>query len=138
MFTEGLSEIVLVVEDVPAAAEFYREVVGLTPEIEADQEWAWFWTGQPGASQRLALHKGSLLFGEHSPQPKGDRWGQVHFAFRVPHQELQAAVVHLRRHDIEVHGPTYFEWMQAESYYFFDPDGNLLEFWSPVPENAGV
>ncbi len=31
MFTTGLAEIVLIVEDVPRAARFYREVVGLTP-----------------------------------------------------------------------------------------------------------
>jgi hypothetical protein len=24
-------------------------------------------------------------------------------------------------------------WMNASSYHFYDPDGNLLEFWSPEP-----
>ena len=23
-----------------------------------------------------------------------------------------------------------FDWMNATAYYFYDPDGNLLEFWS--------
>jgi catechol 2,3-dioxygenase-like lactoylglutathione lyase family enzyme len=31
-----------------------------------------------------------------------------------------------------VYGPVELEWMNAESYYFYDPDGNLLEFWSPA------
>jgi catechol 2,3-dioxygenase-like lactoylglutathione lyase family enzyme len=31
----------------------------------------------------------------------------------------------------KVYGPVELEWMNAESYYFYDPDGNLLEFWSP-------
>lgn len=26
-----------------------------------------------------------------------------------------------------------FEWMKASAYYFYDPDGNMLEFWSPDP-----
>jgi len=26
--------------------------------------------------------------------------------------------------------------MNARSYYFYDPDGNLLEFWSPDPGRA--
>jgi len=26
------------------------------------------------------------------------------------------------------------EWMNAQSWYFYDPDGNLLEFWSPQAE----
>jgi catechol 2,3-dioxygenase-like lactoylglutathione lyase family enzyme len=33
---------------------------------------------------------------------------------------------------VDVFGPVEFEWMNAESYYFYDPDGNLLEFWSPA------
>ena len=28
-------------------------------------------------------------------------------------------------------GPVEFDWLQARSYYFYDLDGNLLEFWSP-------
>jgi catechol-2,3-dioxygenase len=38
MFTTGMSEIVLVVEDVEGAARFYEEVVGLVPEKDADEE----------------------------------------------------------------------------------------------------
>ncbi|HZY40774.1 MAG TPA: VOC family protein, partial [Anaerolineae bacterium] len=54
--TTGLAEIVLIVADVPAAARFYREVVGLTPETDASDTWAWFWAGEPGHAQRVALH----------------------------------------------------------------------------------
>ena len=43
------------------AAAFYREVVGLIPCTPASDAWAWFWAGEPGAPQRLALHRGSLL-----------------------------------------------------------------------------
>lgn len=131
MFTIGLAEIVLIVEDVPRAARFYREVVGLTPATEADDEWAWFWTGESHGSPRIALHRGPLLFEEHSPHPPGQRWGRVHYAFTVPRQKLAAALEHLRTHGIEVYGPQRFEWMKATAYYFYDPDGNLLEFWSP-------
>ncbi len=131
MFTIGLAEIVLIVEDVPRAARFYREVVGLTPATEADDEWAWFWTGESQQSPRIALHRGPLLFEEHSPHPPGQRWGRVHYAFTVPREKLAAALDHLRTHGIEVYGPKRFEWMKATAYYFYDPDGNLLEFWSP-------
>jgi catechol 2,3-dioxygenase-like lactoylglutathione lyase family enzyme len=136
MFSKGLSEIVLIVEDVRKAARFYQEAVGLAPEMAADDHWAWFWAGAPGRAQRIALHKGSLLFEEHSPLPEGERWGQVHFALEVPREELEAAVAHLQEKGVEVYGPTHFEWMKAKSYYFYDPDGNLLEFWSPDPSEA--
>jgi catechol 2,3-dioxygenase-like lactoylglutathione lyase family enzyme len=127
----GLAELVLVVADVPASASFYRDVVGLTPENEPSDEWAWFWAGKEGARQRIALHRGSLLFEEHSPYPEGERFGHVHFAFEVARDELDAAVDRVRKAGVEVHGPIEFEWTEAKSYYFYDPDGNLLEFWSP-------
>jgi catechol 2,3-dioxygenase-like lactoylglutathione lyase family enzyme len=132
MFTRGLSEIVLIVRDVPAAARFYREVVGLIPESESDDDWAWFWAGTPGVAQRVALHRGTLLFEDHSPRPAGERFGQVHYAFHVPRDQLMAAVAHMQAAGIDVYGPVHFEQMAADSYYFYDPDGNLLEFWSPV------
>ncbi|HYP39300.1 MAG TPA: VOC family protein [Chloroflexia bacterium] len=131
MFSRGISEIVLIVRDVKALAQFYQEVVGLEPRTVADEEWAWFWAGEPGKAQYVALHKGTLLFEEHSPLPEGKRWGHIHFALDVPRERLEEAVEHVRSHGVEVYGPTDFRWMNARSYYFYDPDGNLLEFWSP-------
>jgi catechol 2,3-dioxygenase-like lactoylglutathione lyase family enzyme len=130
----GLAELVLLVDDVPGAARFYEDVVGLKPEHDASDEWAWFWAGEPGEPQRVALHKGTLLFEEHSPFPEGERFGRVHFALDVPRAELDGAVDRVRAAGVEVHGPVDFDWMQARSYYFYDPDGNLLEFWSAESE----
>ena len=121
----------LVVADVERSAAFYRDVVGLVPEKDPSPEWAWFWAGAPGAAQRLALRKGTLLFEEHSPHPPGHRFGQVHFALRVNHPELDAALMRLRDRSIRIHGPVALDWMRADSWYFYDPDGNLVEFWVP-------
>ena len=133
MFAEGLSELVLVVSDVRRAARFYQDVVRLVPEREPDDAWAWFWTGAAGASPRLALRRGPLLFEDRSPFPQGERFGRVHYAFRVERTNLKAAVAHVQEHRIEIFGPVRLEWMAADSYYFYDPDGNLLEWWSPDP-----
>jgi len=131
MYSVGISEIVLIVEDVPAAARFYREVVGLVPETEPDEGWAWFWAGEPGLPCRIALRNGRLGFEERSPHPPGQRWGHVHYAFKVPRERLEAALANLRSHGVEVMGPLHFKWMAATAHYFYDPDGNLLEFWTP-------
>lgn len=131
MFSTGLAEIVLIVQDVERAAAFYREVVGLKLRTQ-DEDWAWFWTGEEGASANLAVHKGRLLMQEHSPQGPQPTWGPIHYAFRVPAEKLQAAVHHVRSHGVEVYGPIHFEWMNADSYYFYDLDGNMLEWWSPA------
>jgi len=132
--SKGLSELVLIVEDVPKAARFYEDVVGLELEHETGDEWAWFWAGPAGAKQRLALHRGTLLFEEHSPLPPGERFGRVHFAFEVSPEDLDESVERVRGAGVEVYGPVELEWMEAQSYYFYDPDGNLLEFWSPQAE----
>ena len=55
----------------------------------------------------------------------------MHFAFEVARDDLDGAVGRVRGAGVEVFGPVELEWMNAESYYFYDPDGNLLEFWSP-------
>lgn len=136
MSSLGLAELVLIVKDVPASTRFYEDVVGLTLENEPSEEWAWFWAGKQGARQRVALHRGPLLFEEHSPYPEGERFGRVHFAFEVARDELDAAAGRVRKAGVEVHGPVELEWMNAQSYYFYDPDGNLLEFWSPDPGQA--
>lgn len=132
MTSRGFAELVLIVDDVPKAAGFYRDVVGLQLEHETDDSWAWFWAGKPGITQRIALHRGPLLFEEHSPYPEGERFGRVHFAFDVARDELDGAVARVRAAGVDVYGPVEFdEPFNAQSYYFYDPDGNLLEFFSP-------
>ena len=130
MSSRGIAELVLIVDDVPKAADFYEHVVGLEVEHRTGDDWAWFWAGKRGDPQRVALHKGKLLFEEHSPYAEGERFGRVHFAFDVPPTELEEAVARVRAAGVDVHGPEEFDWMNARSYYFYDPDGNLLEFWS--------
>ena len=132
-FTTGISEIVLIVEDVLESARYYRDVVGLEPETEATEDWAWFFAGATGMPQRIALHRGKLGFEEHSPLPEGQRFGQVHYAFEVPRARLEAAVENVSGHGVDVHGPVRLGWMSADAFYFFDPNANLLEFWSPDP-----
>ncbi len=131
MPVRGFSELVLVVRDVPAAAAFYRDVVGLVLARPASPDWAWFWIGPPERRQRLGVHRGDLLFEEFSPRPAGARFGPAHFALEVEREELAPMVERVRRAGVAVHGPQRLEWMSAESSYFYDPDANLVEFWSP-------
>lgn len=132
MSSRGFAELVLIVDDVPRAARFYEDVVGLELEHATADEWAWFWAGKRGEAQRIALHNGPLLFEEHSPYPAGERFGRVHFAFDVARPDLDAALERVRSAGVEVYGPVDFpEPFNARSYYFYDPDGNLLEFFSP-------
>ena len=105
-------------------------MVGLEVEAEASDTWAWFWVGPEEKRQRLGLHKGTLLFEEYSPYPEGKRWGQIQYALHVPPEKIDEAVEHVRKHNVTVYGPKEFAWMNATGYYFYDPDGNLIEFWT--------
>ncbi|MGQ0563116.1 MAG: VOC family protein [Gemmatimonadota bacterium] len=129
----GIAELVLMVGNVKAAAAFYQDVVGLEPEMEVTEEWAWFRMGPAEAPQRLAVHAGSLFFEEHSPNPPERRWGQVHYALHIARDRLEEAVARVRSHGVELYGPVRLRWMEADAYYLYDPDGNLLELWSPDP-----
>ena len=64
MYRTGRAEIVLIVDDVPAAARFYCDGIGLTPQTAADATWAWFWAGPPGHQQRVALRNGGSFVDE--------------------------------------------------------------------------
>ena len=130
MNVKGFSEIVLIVKDIPTSKKFYEDVVGLTVE-SSDKDWVWFYVGDNNGNQRLAIHKGKLLFEEKSPLPEGKRWGQIHFAFEVARINLEQAIEKVKRTGVETYGPVDFNWMNAKSYYFYDPDGNLIEYWSP-------
>ncbi len=70
MNVKGFSEIVLIVKDIPISKKFYEDVVDLTVE-SSDKDWVWFYVGDKNGNQRLAIHKGELLFEENLPCRKG-------------------------------------------------------------------
>lgn len=118
---QGLSELILRVGDVAASVAFYRDVVGLTLEAPPGENWAWFWTGAPGASPRLGLAGRPLRFGaEHCGGP-------AHFAFGVARSAIEREKRRLEALGIEVEGPVRFEFWNADSIYFSDPDGHRVE-----------
>lgn len=116
----GLSELILRVRDVPRAVAFYRDVVGLAVEYEGP-DWAWLWTGLPGALPRIGLAGKPLTFGaEHCGGP-------AHFAIGVPRSAIPAEKARLESLGIEVEGPVTFKSWKADSIYFSDPDDNRVE-----------
>lgn len=142
MHTRGISELIIKVDDAERLIRFYREVVGLAADESGPESVNWFWTGQPGKSARFtvmpATRRASLSsvlpFEETAPVPFEDRYAKPHFAFEVPGERLEAAVHHLEAHGVNVMGPINLDWMKARACYFWDPEGHLVEFWSPFSE----
>lgn len=141
MYTTNISELLLkvdTVEDVASVARFYREVIGLTPLMEPSERHAWFWSGEPGSSTMFCISTGRasladvLPLDEHAPLPEPERWQRTHFAFQVPLEHAEAAAQRMRAQGVEMFGPVTLGWMHASAYYFWDPAGHLVEFWSPL------
>ncbi len=117
----GISEIVLVVQDVERAERFYHEVLGLPVETRIGKDWCWVRVAE---GQFLGLTRpGKLKFGaEHCEGP-------IHFAFDVDSEAFDGARHALERKGIDVEGPV--EHAKGISVYFSDPDGNRLELIAP-------
>ena len=117
----GLSELILRVTDVAASVAFYRDVIGLAVERHETANWAWLWSGTPGASPRLGLTGQPLSYGA------AHCGGPAHFVFGVARSAIPAEKSRLEALGIEVEGPITFESWQADSIYLSDPDGHRVE-----------
>lgn len=117
----GISEVILVVQDVERSLAFYRDVVGLQVD-QVGAKFAWLWAGAPGAQQRIGITTGPLSFGAAHVK------GPQHFAFGTENARIDELKAALEREGVEVEGPIEFAFWDARSIYFSDPDGNRVEF----------
>ncbi len=129
---EGLFEAHLSVRDLERSIVFYRDVVGLELGLaQPERPAAFFWVGGRGRSMMGIFSVGSR------PLTK-----QHHVAFQVKLEDVLAAPLRLRFAGITplggrrepVNEPIVFAWMPAASVFFDDPDGNLLEYISMLPD----
>lgn len=117
----GLSELILRVRNVPRSVTFYRDVVGLSVEREPGPDWAWLWTGPPGALPRLGLTSRPLSYGA------AHCGGPAHFAIAIARAAIPGEKARLESHGLAVEGPVTFQAWKADSIYFSDPDDHRVE-----------
>jgi len=130
---EGLFETHITVSDLQRSIAFYRDVVGLELGIvQPERPAAFFWVGGRGRSMLGVFSLGSCpLTMRH------------HLAFQARLQDVLAAPPKLRAAGITPLGgerepivePVVFAWGPAASVFFEDPDGNLLEYISMLPDS---
>ena len=128
----GVVETILYTDDLPAAAAFYREVLGLL-SMQGDGER--FQAFDSGAGRVLLLFKRG---GTLAPQPVAtggfipphDGHGPLHLAFAIAAADYDAWRAHLLARGIAIESETHWE-RGGRSLYFRDLDHHLVELVTP-------
>jgi lactoylglutathione lyase len=130
----GLFESHFTVADLDRSVAFYRDRLGLPlARIFPERRVAFFWIGSAGKAMLGLWETGA------SPQRMS-----LHVAFEVSLESVLASPLALQEAGIApldfdcrpTEEPVVLAWMPAAAVYFRDPDGNLLEFLSMLPEES--
>ena len=118
---KGLGEVSIQVRDLDAMHKFYEEVVGLEV-LRRDESFVFFKVaeGYGGHSQNLALFEASNTL---NPQESTLH----HIALNVALEDFETEKMRLERLGLKIN-TTVHEWLHVRSLYFYDPEGNHLEF----------
>jgi len=120
---KGLGEVSIQVRDLDAMQKFYEEVVGLEVLRRDDDERFVFFKvaeGYGGHTQNLALFEASNTL---NPQESTLH----HIALNVALEDFETEKMRLEDLGLKIHA-TVHEWLHVRSLYFYDPEGNHLEF----------
>ena len=120
---KGLGEVSIQVRDLDVMHKFYEEVVGLVVLRRDDDERFVFFKvaeGYGGHSQNLALFEASNTL---NPQESTLH----HIALNVALEDFETEKMRLEGLGLKIDA-TVHEWLHVRSMYFYDPEGNHLEF----------
>ena len=117
----GIDHIVLTVKDINATVEFYESVLGMISEVFSGGRVALKF-----GNQKINLHKHGQEFEPKANKPVP---GSEDLCF-ITETKLDVAMAHVKNHRINIiEGPVARTGASGPivSFYFRDPDGNLIE-----------
>ena len=128
----GIAEIALRVHDLDLMRRFYEQVIGLEVlgEDEPSDGTAIFFAVGAGSSH-LALFPEKLTgwyTRDKSPQIDPHLTTLSHFAFTIALEDFESEKKRIEQLGIEVVHSNASSWLHCRMFYFFDPEGNLIEF----------
>lgn len=120
---KNIDHVVFTVENPEKTAEFYQNIMGMTPErFGANQERLALKFGE----QKLNLHPSAAPYKPHAAYPTA---GGMDVCF-ITDTPLADAMAHVRKKGVTIEeGPVQRTGANGpiQSFYFRDPDGNLIE-----------
>jgi glyoxylase I family protein len=127
--TKGLYHIGIPVNDVERAVKFYTEILGMTiAKLNRDD--------MGDHLNRADLRSGDsmvVLFQRPAPINKDaiKEDGATHHAFVVSNEDFELAVRKMADLGVKIHSVPTVDRPTGRGFYFFDPDGNLLQLYAP-------
>ncbi len=127
--TRGIYHIGIPVNDMDRAVKFYTEVLGMTiANLNRDDMGA--------KLNRADLRSGDgmvVLFQRPSSIEKDalQEDGATHHAFVVDPEDFELARTKMKEWGVKVHTTPTVDRPSGRGFYFFDPDGNLLQLYAP-------
>jgi catechol 2,3-dioxygenase-like lactoylglutathione lyase family enzyme len=126
----GLLETAIYVEDLQRAAAFYRRLFGFETLLDSQRLIALDVAGrnvlllfQQGATSKPFATSGGVI-------PAHDGSGSTHFAFSIAEDELSRWKQRLESEGVAIESTVTWD-AGAQSLYFRDPDGHLVELITP-------
>ncbi len=116
----GILETVLYVADIDRAERFYRDVMALMPIGKEPERHVFFRVG----SGVLLLFRADRTRRAGTLPPHGAD-GEIHVCFTTTQTEYDIWKQRIQDRGIAIEQET--QWPAGRSFYFRDPDGNLLE-----------
>jgi catechol 2,3-dioxygenase-like lactoylglutathione lyase family enzyme len=132
--TKGLYHSGIPVNDLDRAIEFYRDVLGMDVANVARDDLK--------GLGRADLRSGSsivVLFQRPNPIERDAlaEDGVTHQAFFVDGDDFDTAEERMRAAGVRIHEVPVVERRSGRGFYFFDPDGNLLQLYAPPRRKEG-
>jgi glyoxylase I family protein len=127
--TKGVYHIGIAVNDVTRAVRFYTEVLGMkVAKLNRDD--------MGDNLNRADLRSGDdmvVLFQRPKPREKDalTEEGATHHAFIVDRDDFELAAKKMNEWGVKIHNVPVVDRPSGSGFYFFDPDGNLLQLYAP-------
>jgi len=128
----GIAEIALRVHDLDLMRRFYEQVIGLKVlrEIKDNHGTIIFFSVGAG-NDHMALFEEKLMdwfTRDKSPQIDPKLTTLSHFALTIALDDFESEKKRLEQLGIEIVHSNASSWLHCRMFYFFDPEGNLIEF----------